>query len=74
MSGIVHKVRSRCNPETPRFLQQGEGFGADPCAGYATGTLHARSLAQLKSAALRDDAFGRGPYVASECQSEATPT
>jgi hypothetical protein len=46
------------HPEASRFLKRGEGSraGLRPTVAGAQ-TLHARSLARLKNAVLRDDAF-----------------
>ena len=55
---VVLKPQRRRHPEAPRFHQRGEGSRAD-CSGsdHIVQTLHARSLARLKNAALRDDAL-----------------
>jgi hypothetical protein len=46
------------HPEAPRFCQRGEGSGASRHRTMARfQMLHARSLARLKNAVLRDDAI-----------------
>jgi hypothetical protein len=48
------------HPEAPRFYQRGEGSRADLlCTVASRRTPHARSLARLKNAVLRDDASRR---------------
>jgi len=55
-STYLHKLKElRRHPDPPRFYQRGEGSRADRLCSQP---LHARSLARLKNAALRDDAFG----------------
>jgi hypothetical protein len=55
---------SRRHPEAPRFHQRGEGSRAShDCAIASEKLLLVRSLARLKTAALRDDAFFRGPSI-----------
>ena len=46
------------HPEAPRFHQRGEGSRADRYGVVTESSLlYARSLARLKDAVLRDDAF-----------------
>ncbi len=50
-----------CHPEAPRFYQRGEGSGVQRLqSGHSAVMLRARSLAWLKGARLRDDAFDEG--------------
>ena len=50
----------RRHPEAPRFLQRGEGSRAEDLqSDHKIETLHAGSLARLKSAGLRDDAIDK---------------
>jgi hypothetical protein len=47
-----------CHPEAPRSYQRGEGSGVQRLhSGRSAVMLRARSLAWLKGARLRDDAF-----------------
>jgi len=55
---VVFNRQRRRHPEAPRFLQRGEGSRADRYGVVTEPSLpHARSLARLKNAVLRDDAF-----------------
>jgi hypothetical protein len=61
----------RRHPEAPRFRQRGEGSRAGHgCSTARSEPLLARSLARLKIAALRDDAFFRGPSIEQQVQRE----
>jgi hypothetical protein len=63
----VLNAQRRRHPEAPRFLQRGEGSRAGRhCAAAGRQMVHARSLARLKNAVLRDDAFD---YCAGEVSS-----
>jgi hypothetical protein len=61
----------RRDPEAPRFHQRGEGSRANhDCAIAGEKLLLARSLARLKTAALRDDAFFRATSIEQQVQRE----
>jgi hypothetical protein len=54
----VPKSQPRRHPEAPRFHQRGEGSRAGHLGVVADPSLpHARSLARLNNAVLRDDAL-----------------
>ncbi len=70
----MRKAQAGRHPEAPRFHQRGEGSRASHrCAVARCQFLHARSLARLKTVALRDDAILRGPNVAPQDQREEKP-
>ncbi len=55
---MVRNSPQLCHPEALRFYQRGEGSGVQRLrSGHSAVTLPARSLAWLKGARLRDDAF-----------------
>jgi hypothetical protein len=56
----MHDLRRPLHLEVPRLHRRGEGSGACRRSVSKHPVMLARSLARLKSAALRDDAFDRG--------------
>jgi len=59
MSVVMDTLHGRRH-SAPRFHQRGEGSRACRSRAVAKCPMHPRSLARLKSAALRDDAVVRG--------------
>jgi len=70
MSVEMPNPHRRRHPEAPRFHQRGEGSRANHDYAITSENLLARSLARLKTAALRENAFFRGPSVEQQVQRE----
>jgi hypothetical protein len=63
---MVHSTQRRRHPDAPRFLQWGDGSRAEHRnASHHARTPHARSLARLKNAVHRDDAFDDSAFEVS---------